>query len=64
MHDDVIATLIMLAGMCFVDRVLYSSVVYPHNYGALCLQSWTACFHCRSHHATAARTTILVVRAE
>jgi hypothetical protein len=20
--------------MCFVDRVLYSSVVYPHNYGA------------------------------
>lgn len=22
------------AGMCYVDRVLYSSVVYPHNYGA------------------------------
>ena len=21
------------AGMLFVDRVLYSSVVYPHNYG-------------------------------
>lgn len=21
------------AGMCYVDRVLYSSVVYPHNYG-------------------------------
>lgn len=20
-------------GMCFVDRILYSSVVYPHNYG-------------------------------
>ena len=20
-------------GMCYVDRVLYSSVVYPHNYG-------------------------------
>lgn len=19
--------------MCYVDRVLYSSVVYPHNYG-------------------------------
>ena len=23
----------MAAGMLFVDRVLYSSVVYPHNYG-------------------------------
>ena len=21
------------AGMLFVDRILYSSVVYPHNYG-------------------------------
>jgi inorganic pyrophosphatase len=20
-------------GLCFVDRILYSSVVYPHNYG-------------------------------
>ncbi len=23
----------MAVGMLFVDRVLYSSVVYPHNYG-------------------------------
>lgn len=23
----------MRTGMLFVDRVLYSSVVYPHNYG-------------------------------
>ena len=20
-------------GLCYVDRILYSSVVYPHNYG-------------------------------
>ena len=24
------------SGLLFVDRVLYSSVVYPHNYGAVC----------------------------
>lgn len=23
----------MPAGMLYIDRVLYSSVVYPHNYG-------------------------------
>lgn len=24
-----------IAGMLYIDRVLYSSVVYPHNYGFL-----------------------------
>jgi hypothetical protein len=28
-------TALHAAGMCYVDRVLYSSVVYPHNYGAI-----------------------------
>ena len=23
----------LVAGMLYIDRVLYSSVVYPHNYG-------------------------------
>ena len=25
--------MILFSGMLYVDRILYSSVVYPHNYG-------------------------------
>ena len=31
--------LLMRAGLLYVDRVLYSSVVYPHNYG-VCMGGW------------------------
>jgi inorganic pyrophosphatase len=32
-HSQVKYELDKDTGLCFVDRILYSSVVYPHNYG-------------------------------
>ena len=44
-------------GMCYVDRVLYSSVVYPHNYGARSDAAYVLCGAEQKCHSSCSNLT-------